>query len=146
MISFQNRHNSYLIVSAFNLIKIYCNLGTFSKTHGTDQPFIQIRLSIPINNLRRPCEEVIIAGSEYLISLIEKCDLGFFDGTFKMAPIGFTQILVLMVLNPETNLFTPILYILATSKTEECYYLTFCGIKIILDKFGLKIKMKIINN
>ena len=32
--------------------------------------------------------------------------LGFFDGTFKIAPMGYTQILVLMVLNPKTNIFS----------------------------------------
>ena len=95
----------------------------------------------PSGNNSKENDEIIILASEYLLSLIEKADLGFMDGTFKVVPCGFVQIFILIILNPETNLFTPVCFIFLNSKTEDGYYLAFSGLKVVLDK--LKITMNI---
>lgn len=104
-----------------------------------------MRLSAQSRSTKKENEEIVVFGSEYLISIIEKCELGFFDGTFKTAPLGYTQILVFIVLNPETNVFTPIFYIFANSKSEDCYFLALTGIHTVLTKYGVKNKLKIVN-
>ena len=111
----------------------------------SNETFFQLRLNSPSKNSKKENDDIIIFGSEYLISLVEKCALGFFDGTFKTSPVGFTQILVFLVLNPDTNIFTPIFYIFASSKSEECYFLALSGINMVISKYGLKNKIKIVN-
>jgi len=88
-------------------------------------------MMFPSNNKAKPNDEIVIFAGDFLLSLLEKS--------------GYYQLLVLIALNPQTNMFTPILYIFATSKTEEIYFHSFYWIKMLLDKKkiqnGIKIMM-----
>ena len=118
--------------------------GAYSKCKDTNENFIHLRLQFPSNDQKKSNEEVIIMAGGFLTSLLENSELGFFDGTFKVAPSSYTQLMTLMVLNPVTNLFTPIVYFFATAKTEEIYYYAFSGLKSFLFKMKVQLKIKII--
>lgn len=77
------------------------------------------------------------------MSLLETSELAFFDGTFRMAPTGYCQIMTLIVLNPATNLFTPVVYFFATSKQEDIYSYAFNGLSMLLKKQQIKWNIKI---
>jgi len=77
-----------------------------------------------------------------MLSLAEKAEYAFFDGTFKASPSGYTQLLVLMVLNTETNTYTPIMYFFATSKQQELYEYIFLTMKMVFEKYQVKINWK----
>ncbi|ETP17508.1 hypothetical protein F441_08102, partial [Phytophthora nicotianae CJ01A1] len=45
----------------------------------------------------------------------------FIDGTFRCVPRGFYQCLIVMVDDPARNMYTPVYFVLCTSKTETMY-------------------------
>jgi hypothetical protein len=48
----------------------------------------------------------------------------FIDGTFRCVPVHFKQCIVVMVLDRGSNLFVPVFFVLATSKTHDAYWNT----------------------
>ena len=87
----------------------------------------------------RNCEQVFIFCSVWQLSLLVSCPQWHIDGTFKMAPKGFEQLVLIVVTNPQTNLHTPVLSAFLTSKTKEVYQLLFSSIKSLLDKYAFNI-------
>jgi len=77
-----------------------------------------------------------------MLSLLEKADYCFIDGTFRTAAKGYFQLLVLVVLHTETNMFVPVIYALATSKTQDIYETFFYLIQMLCLKNGIKIKLQ----
>lgn len=56
-----------------------------------------------------------------MLSMLSKSEILFLDGTFKTAPAGYYQTLILMGLNMDTNIYTPIVYAFVTAKTQQIY-------------------------
>ncbi|KAG3232845.1 hypothetical protein PI124_g22077 [Phytophthora idaei] len=46
----------------------------------------------------------------------------FFDGTFKMVPRPFTQCLIVMVKDPDVDVYAPAMYVLMDSKQQDAYW------------------------
>ena len=45
----------------------------------------------------------------------------FVDATFSCVPVGFYQLLIVMVFDPALKIYIPVAYVLMSGKTEECY-------------------------
>ena len=90
-------------------------------------------------------EEVTIFASSFSLSLAEKADYAFFDGTFKAAPSGYTQLMIFIVLNKDTNIFTPIMYFFVSSKLEDVYEYLFLSMKLTFEKHDVKPSIQFIN-
>lgn len=56
------------------------------------------------------------------------------DATFKMAPKGWHQCLILSIIDEATKLHVPIFFVLMTTKTEEAYNIVFQHIQIAVGK------------
>lgn len=87
-------------------------------------------------------EEIVILGSKYMLSLLDNSEFIFIDGTFKTAAKGYYQLLVVMILDEQTNMFVPIIYGLLTSKTQDIYEYFFFLLQLICSKNEVKIKAK----
>ena len=64
--------------------------------------------------------------------MITKCTQIYVDGTFKIAPIGFYQVLIIGCYLPEINSIIPLFFIPTTGKSEYLYDKIFNDIKNIL--------------
>ena len=53
----------------------------------------------------------------------------FFDATFACVPHPFYQLLILQIWDVSLNIYLPVIYILMTGKTEQCYQQAFDYIK-----------------
>ena len=73
----------------------------FCKTKGSDSSsFFQARLKIRVFNDKKKeyrMEEFIIFGSNYMLSQFRYSKRWFIDGTFKIVPSGFYQIIAILV-------------------------------------------------
>jgi len=87
-------------------------------------------------------EEIVILGSKYMLSLLDNSEFIFIDGTFKTAAKGYYQLLVVMILDEQTNMFVPIIYGLLTSKTQDIYEYFFFLLQLICSKNEVLIKAK----
>ena len=57
------------------------------------------------------------------------------DATFKPCPKGFSQCLIVSVIDEGTKLHIPVFFVLMTTKTEQAYDLAFTFIKAIVGEF-----------
>ena len=68
----------------------------------------------------------------------------FIDGTFSVAPSGYTQLLIIIVYIPEYRIFYPALYALLTGKSEKLYLNVFQSIINIATQEELSLKPTVI--
>ena len=80
-------------------------------------------------------EYVIFATTTMLYQLSQSKQY-FIDGTFSIAPPGFQQVLILLCLLPEHNLFYPSCFILLTSKSERAYTFAFDLLQSVARQHG----------
>jgi len=78
--------------------------------------------------------------SPFMLSILEKSEYLFMDGTFQTAPNRYYQTLILMGLSLDTNLYTPITYAFVTSKTQEIYETFFYLLNMHAAKNNFKVK------
>jgi hypothetical protein len=55
----------------------------------------------------------------------------FVDATFACTPNPFYQCLILMVFNPNTSAYAPVIYTLMTHKCKELYMHVFNQVKVL---------------
>ena len=82
--------------------------------------FLQFNLSLPVKN-QSGLDRIIGFGNPALFPLISGNNELFIDGTFKIVPRPFYQVLVIMCYDQQTRVYVPIMYILMTGKTERLY-------------------------
>ena len=82
--------------------------------------FLQFNLSLPVKNEER-VDRIVGFGHPALFSLISGSNELFIDGTFKIVPKPFYQVLVIMCYDQQLRVYVPIMYILMTGKTEVLY-------------------------
>ena len=82
----------------------------------------------------------IIFATPFSLSLLAEAEDWFADGTFKIAPKGFTQIMTIICKHRNTNF--PCCYIVLSNKTEAVYLIALSHLKnlFILNKFGIRLK------
>ena len=85
-------------------------------------------------------DKYIIFTSKFQINLITKCTQIFLDGTFKISPIGYFQILNISGYLKEINGLIPLFKIPTTGKTQYLYENILTNIKKILLDNNIKIE------
>lgn len=82
-------------------------------------------LSVPKTKIKQDInqglQEFHIFANYTMLYQLERSKQWFIDGTFSIAPIGFQQLLIIVVYIAECKLFYPACYILATNKSENLY-------------------------
>ena len=106
----------------FNLFRAYIKL-----------PFISKNSSIIFQ------ESVILMNNPMMMKLHSE-QQWFIDGTFKVAPMGFKQILNVLVYLPKHGIFYPGAHILMTNKTQISYSTVFSCLKSIGSSINCKLE------
>ena len=80
-------------------------------------------------NIEGQMQRIMGWGNSDLIFLLKSGEKNmFFDATFSCTPKGFYQCLILMIYEPATKLYLPVMYILMQSKKYLAYYFALHGI------------------
>ena len=109
---------SYIIEHSLN------NAGLpFLRAHST--------LNIKIHNQNKLIK-VAIWCSDFQINRIRLTDHLFIDGTFNIVPTHYSQLLTIMIRDPNTGYVKPAIWSIINSKDEETYFQLFLMIKQIL--------------
>jgi len=87
----------------------------------TGQPFLQANLAIPNPKDVTKVHRIIVFGHPTLMMLLNGRVDAFIDATFKVVPVGFYQLLVVMVKDLQTQMFVPVFYCLMTGKSKSLY-------------------------
>lgn len=74
-----------------------------------------------INPKNNKSENIVFFSTLFQLKLISKCNELFIDGTFKMAPKKYYQILNFWGLLPIKKIYVPLLHVLMTSKCTIAY-------------------------
>ena len=81
--------------------------------------FLQFNVNI---NIKEKMEKIIGWAHPDLKWIARSSGLNLFvDCTFKVAPAGFSQLMIVMALEPATECYVPLYYVLLQSKHEETY-------------------------
>jgi len=91
-----------------NLLKYSCEFLAETQKKGINVELLKI-------------QEFYIFATTTMLFQLKNSTQWFIDGTFAIAPTGFQQVIVIIVLLPDFNLFYPACFILATNKTEKLY-------------------------
>ena len=89
---------------------------------GTDNFFVQCHHVFPSTKYG-VLQRIMIFANPALLALL--CALSvdiFIDATFSCTPLPFYQTLIIMVHDPITNMYVPIMYALMTTKSYESYW------------------------
>ena len=77
--------------------------------------------------------------SEFQINLFTNVSEIFMDGTFKIVPKNWYQLLNIFGFDDKNKIYTPLAYILLSSKNEELYNIVFAElIRIIKNNTNIK--------
>ena len=82
----------------------------------------------------------MIFTSNFQIRNISKCTQIYIDGTFKVFPKGYYQIINIGGFLPEINGILPFFMIPTTGKSEFLYNSIFIEVKKIIENFGISLK------
>ena len=77
----------------------------------------------------------MIFGSNYMMSLLAKNTIWLMDGTFKVSPRNYCQLLTIIIYDKILSLYIPGAYILLTSKESELYDAAFVNLKLIISSY-----------
>ncbi|KAK1928669.1 hypothetical protein P3T76_015772 [Phytophthora citrophthora] len=96
--------------------------SAFSKVTDSAIPFFRFHFVSAHQNPKKPAERILGWAHPALKELLFYDSISLFvDGTFRCVPRGFHQCLILMVDDPARNMFTPVYFVLCTSRTETTY-------------------------
>lgn len=109
-------------------------------------PFFQsiskLRLFNPKKNTSR-LEEFVILGSKWMLSQL-KSSYWYIDGSFKIVPQDYYQILTILVSSDYHQSEVPAVYILTSCKSENIYFAAFSALKQICQSLSLELKPRVI--
>ena len=141
-----------------NINKITIKLSSDKNTEQNFCPFKGEFINYKKNN---KLEKFIIFMSEFQINLFTNVSEIFIDGTFKIVPKNWYQLLNIFGFDDKNKIYTPLAYILLSSKNEELYNIVFAeliriiknntniksfeGVKIMTD-FELSLRKSVKNN
>ena len=114
-----------------NLLKVSLQFPSLSKGKHTENEVLKF-------------QEVHIFAINVMLFQLQKAKQYFIDGTFSIAPQGFQQVIVLMVLIPELQLFYPSCFILASNKTERLYKFAFDSLISVAKQEGFELNPQLI--
>jgi len=94
-----------------------------------------------INPEKKNClEKYIIFTSKFQINMLNKCTQLYIDGTFKITPIGYYQVIIIGGFLPEIKGIIPIFFIPTTGKSQYLYEVIFRDVKTILEDNNIDYK------
>ena len=84
-------------------------------------------------------EKYIIFGSEFQLNFYSEIQELFIDGTFKICPKNYYQLVNIFGFNKKKNFYMPLNFILLISKNEELYTETYAHlIRLIQSHTNIK--------
>ena len=89
-------------------------------------------------------QEFYIFSSNLMLYQLEQAKQWFIDGTFSVAPVGFQQLLTIIVYLPSHNVFYPAAYILLTNKSGMIYNYAFKSLVTVAEGEGFKLKPELV--
>ncbi|GMF62028.1 unnamed protein product [Phytophthora fragariaefolia] len=93
-----------------------------SKIKDSNIPFFRFHLVTPNEDPKAPPNRILGWAHPALKELLLYNSMSLFvDGTFRSVPRGFHQCLIVMVDDPARSIFTPVYFVLCTSKTDSMY-------------------------
>jgi hypothetical protein len=99
--------------------------GELSKLSKTDDRlFLQMTQTYQVRVIKNPgpvLHSLYVWAHPNLIKYLKYGLKTYIDGTFKCVPGGFKQLLILMVFEPNSKEYVPVIYGLAMDKTESTY-------------------------
>ena len=117
--------------------KYLTNIANIKITLEENTSLKDIPFCYTYNNLINPeknncLEKYAIYTSKFQINMITKVTQIFIDGTFKIAPYGYYQVINIGGYLPQLNKIFPLFFIPTTGKSEFLYEIIFANIKKIL--------------
>lgn len=87
-------------------------------------------------------EKILIYSTDFQLNLISNSNQVYIDGTFKIAPKDYKQVLILFSFNNLINKVVPCIFVILNRKTETIYQNTFKKIKDIFDELNFTVSFK----
>ena len=108
------------------------NTPDYNKMTNQDRPFLQGSMCFPHPDKQNTNMRAMMFANPELLGLLNgRVDI-FIDATFDpCTPHLFYQCLIVMVFNPSTSSYVPVIYTLMTHKCTELYWQVFNQVKVL---------------
>jgi hypothetical protein len=106
------------------------NLPEYNRMKDSDRPFLHWTICLPHTKGKVNMRAMMYANPK-LLGLLNGDVHIFVDATFACALHPFYQCLIIMVFNPSTNAYEPVIYTLMTHKFEELYMHAINEVKVL---------------
>jgi hypothetical protein len=106
------------------------NLPECNRMKDLDQPFLHWTTCLPHTKRKVNMRATMYANPE-LLGLLNGNVHIFVDATFTCAPHPCHQCLIIIVFNPRTNTYIPVIYTLMTHRFEELYMHVINEVKVL---------------
>jgi hypothetical protein len=111
----------------------------YSKMPNMDRPFLHHLMCSPHPDKSDVMMRLIIFANPALLGLLNGVVDLFIDATFSCVPAPFYQCLIIMVFDPSTSHYLPVVYALMTHKVQELYWQMFNQL-IFLTKWKMQVR------
>lgn len=92
-----------------------------------------------INFKKNKKENIVFFTIKYQLNVLSECEGIFIDGTFKMAPKNYYQILNFWGYLKTKKIYLPLLHALMTSKSQQAYNHVFNSLLQLLNDFNIEV-------
>ena len=100
-------------------------------------PFLRVCLSFHHQkNEVQKNYKIIIWSSDFQLNRLRMTNHIYLDETFIIVPMGYKQLLVISIRDPNTDKVHPVVFGLINSKEEGAYYIYLKQLKDIITQFG----------
>jgi len=122
-----------------NSISTLENVMDYSKMPSKDRPFLHHSMCSPHPDKSDVMMCLMIFANPALLGLLNGVVDLFIDATFSCVPAPFYQCLIIMVFDPSTSHYLPVVYALMTHKVQELYWQMFNQL-IFLTKWKMQVR------
>jgi hypothetical protein len=122
-----------------NSISTLENVMEYSKMPSKDRPFLHHSMCSPHPEKSDVMMRLMIFANPALLGLLNGVVDLFIDATFSCVPAPFYQCLIIMVFDPSTSHYLPVVYALMTHKVQELYWQMFNQL-IFLTKWKMQVR------
>lgn len=99
------------------------DIPPLSLVKGSPMPFFQFHVVTPNKDPSKPPNRIIGWAHPKLLNLLRYPGVSLFvDGTFRCAPPGFAQCLIIMVFDVASGLYASVYFVLMTQRTADAYF------------------------
>jgi hypothetical protein len=122
-----------------NSISTLENVPNYSKMPSKDRPFLHHSMCSPHPEKSDFMMCLTIFANSALLGLLNGVVDLFIDATFSCAPTPFYQCLIMMVFDPSTSHYVPVIYALMMHKCQELYWQVFNQV-FFLTKWKMRVR------